>query len=95
MFGEVGFHEVERAAEIVEQLIEPVRAVGVGGFGCDPSEKVGAENGVLEQLFPEPFAQVLVRDDDIGIRESCQVEGLAGRGADDRVLGEVLGECTE
>ena len=95
MFRKIFFHEVERAAEVFEQLIEPVCAVGVGGFGGKTAKKVRAEEGVAEKVFFEFFSQARVRDDDIGIRESCQVEGLAGRGADDRVLGEVLGECTE
>jgi hypothetical protein len=49
-------------------------------------------DAVLLEVLRVPITQILVRDNDVGGGKTREVEGLAGRGADDRFAGEVIAE---
>ncbi len=65
----------------------------VGGFCADNAEGIAAEKPRAIHRFGEGKAQFGVGDDHVGGFETGQVEGFAGRGTDDAVLGEFFADA--
>ncbi len=93
MPGHVLFQITQVTLDVVQNLLQPFLAVVIGCFQRDDAEDADPTQPGASQRLLEAGAQLVVGDDDVGRVQASQIESLAGRGADHRILGEILADA--